>query len=94
MFYYIASCMNNEIRILRSSTEEEYLAFSGYHAKLAEIEQHKRRWKHAQRCYEHISEINVSLLQNSDQYSIEDLGDAISQYLFAFKKFINNFTIF
>ena len=29
MFYYIASCMNNEIRILRNSTEEEYLAFSG-----------------------------------------------------------------
>lgn len=90
MFYYVASYMNSTISIHRESDEEEYKAICELQVALQEVEKHKRRFDSIRRAYNRITKISTSLLSNSDDYDIQDFGNAISEYMFSFRKFLDN----
>lgn len=89
MYYYIASYINSAISIHRESNEEEYKAVCELQSPLQKVDKHKRRFDSVRRAYERIVKIGDSLMGHSDDYDIEDFGNAISDYMFSFRKFLD-----
>lgn len=89
MYYYVASYINSQISIHRESNEDEYNALCKLQKPLQEVEKHKKRFDSVSRAYDRITKIGDSLLGYSKDFDVEDFGNAISDYMFSFRKFLD-----
>ena len=90
MYYYVASCLNDEIKVLRSSNEKEFNEIKDLQASLRNIIIQNNRLSIENKAFKRISNINKSLLVKKSEYNRDDLNHAISEYLFSFRKFLDN----
>lgn len=91
MFYYLAYIKSNNFEILRQSNEDEYAHINKLREPLATVLNANRRIDPVQRAFNKISTINKSLLQQLQEYTVNDLNDAISNYLFRLRKYLDNY---
>ena len=90
MYYYIAGCANNVFSIYRESCEAEYQALRALQIPLERVEEQKRCFNNVRRNYNRIIKISLSLLARSGDSDIQEFENAISDYLFSFRKFLDN----
>ncbi len=90
MFYYIAGIREGTIKVLRQSSENEVKKIENLQEPIKNLYLQNRRIERIVKAFKKISTINASLLYQKDEYSIDDLNDAISDYLSRFRKFLNN----
>ena len=90
MYYYLASIIENKIEVLRDSNETEYTSIQALQASVHNFMMQNKRSSYEKKAFDRISRINVALLSGKHDYNVDDLNNAISEYLFAFRKFLDN----
>lgn len=91
MFYYIASVQRERFKILRECSKDEVTRIEQLREPIATIlYRANRRIDPLTRAFKKISEINVALMKQTSEYRKEDLCDAVSTFLFQFRKYLDN----
>ena len=91
MFYYIANVQNNTFEVLRQCSEEEYSRIKKLQEPLSTILYRvNRRIEPLQKAFKRISTINIALMKQTNEYDRYDLSDAVSNFLFRFRKHLDN----
>ena len=91
MFYYIANVQNGVIEVLRQCSNEEYKRIEQLQEPIKSILfRANRRIDPLQRVYNRISTINIGLMKQTGEFSRYDLSDAISNFLFQLRKYLDN----
>lgn len=90
MYYYVGIFKKGTIKIIRDSDEHEVKKIDTLLEPVKKMLMHNKRLEPLKKAFEKISTINTSLMLKTDEYDVDDLNEAISNYLFRLRKYLDN----